>query len=325
MRLAFAGVKAGPARDPDPSHSATIASAQRMARAGPSKDAARLSPRAASRSPRNRATWLRTTSARPRARRRVPASGDGARRIDEHHGGHDAVGLGLGPGSRHQLLDLGHDRLGVTDPGQVIRAGQLDVARPGMCSAMYRECETSTAMSPARWTITTGTRIAGSSGRTSTSSIIRSSARAAVGVAAKRCASPPCTPRRLVAGHRRRHRREVTAVTPLALEPIERIVHRVAAPVAPDEAASPVIAGEAAPQQQPQRALGVGGREQQAHRAALRRPRSAARSDPTASITARTSSIRCSSVGRRSSGTRSDRPVPRLSNRISRQNDANRR
>ena len=54
-------------------------------------------------------------------------------------------------------------------------------------------------------------------------------------------------------------------------------------------------------------------------------PKSAARSDPTASITARTSSIRCSSVGRSSSGTRSDRPVPRLSNRINRQKEASRR
>ena len=53
-------------------------------------------------------------------------------------------------------------------------------------------------------------------------------------------------------------------------------------------------------------------------------PKSAARSEPTASSTARTSSIRCSSVGRRSSGTWSERPVPRLSKRISRENDASR-
>ena len=56
--------------------------------------------------------------------------------IDEHHGGHDAVGLGLGPRPRHELLHLGHDRLDVTDPRQMVGAGQLDVARPGMCSAM---------------------------------------------------------------------------------------------------------------------------------------------------------------------------------------------
>ena len=45
-------------------------------------------------------------------------------------------------------------------------------------------------------------------------------------------------------------------------------------------------------------------------------PSSAARSEPTASITARTSSIRSSSGA--TPWTRSDRPVPRLSNRISR-------
>ena len=54
-------------------------------------------------------------------------------------------------------------------------------------------------------------------------------------------------------------------------------------------------------------------------------PSSAARSDPAASITARTSSIRSSSVGRRSSGTGSERPVPRLSKTIRRANDASRR
>src|SRR5438876_221600 len=48
-------------------------------------------------------------------------------------------------------------------------------------------------------------------------------------------------------------------------------------------------------------------------------PKMAARSEPTASITARTSSIRCSSVGSWSAGTGSDIPVPRLSNRITRE------
>ena len=49
----------------------------------------------------------------------------------------------------------------------------------------------------------------------------------------------------------------------------------------------------------------------------------AARSEPDASITARRSSIRVSSVGKLP--TRSDIPVPRLSNRIRRQNEAKRR
>src|SRR6516162_10911972 len=51
-------------------------------------------------------------------------------------------------------------------------------------------------------------------------------------------------------------------------------------------------------------------------------PNSAARSEPAASITARTSSIRSSSVA--TPATRSDRPVPRLSNRIRRENAARR-
>ena len=53
-------------------------------------------------------------------------------------------------------------------------------------------------------------------------------------------------------------------------------------------------------------------------------PSSTARSEPTASITARTSSRRCSSVGSFSTGTGSDSPVPRLSKRIRRDIDASR-
>jgi hypothetical protein len=51
-------------------------------------------------------------------------------------------------------------------------------------------------------------------------------------------------------------------------------------------------------------------------------PKSAARVDPTASSTARTSSIRVSSDG--VSRTRSDSPAPRRSNLISRENRARR-
>ena len=54
-------------------------------------------------------------------------------------------------------------------------------------------------------------------------------------------------------------------------------------------------------------------------------PNNAARSEPAASITARTASMRCSSVGSRSSGTGSDIPVPGLSKRMSREKDASRR
>jgi len=48
-------------------------------------------------------------------------------------------------------------------------------------------------------------------------------------------------------------------------------------------------------------------------------PKSAARSEPAASITARTSSMRSSNEAGAATG--SDRPVPRLSNRISRENE----
>ena len=51
-------------------------------------------------------------------------------------------------------------------------------------------------------------------------------------------------------------------------------------------------------------------------------PKSAVRSEPAASRTARTSSIRSSSVGNLSFGTRSESPVPRLSNRIRREKEA---
>ncbi len=47
---------------------------------------------------------------------------------------------------------------------------------------------------------------------------------------------------------------------------------------------------------------------------------SAACATPAASMTARMSSIRCSNVGE--PPTRSDSPVPRLSNKMSRENDA---
>ena len=52
-------------------------------------------------------------------------------------------------------------------------------------------------------------------------------------------------------------------------------------------------------------------------------PIKAARSEPAASMTARTSSMRVSNVGMPL--TRSDMPVPRLSKRMSRQNDESRR
>src|SRR6185369_5318331 len=52
-------------------------------------------------------------------------------------------------------------------------------------------------------------------------------------------------------------------------------------------------------------------------------PNNAARDEPTASITARTSSIRSSSVG--TPAMRSDIPTPRLSKRINREKDAKRR
>ena len=66
------------------------------------------------------------------------------------------------------------------------------------------------------------------------------------------------------------------------------------------------------------------GRSRQKRQKALHLPNRhkwPARCEPTASITARRSSIRSSSVA---TATRSDRPVPRLSNMIKRLNDASR-
>ena len=54
-------------------------------------------------------------------------------------------------------------------------------------------------------------------------------------------------------------------------------------------------------------------------------PMIAARSDPTASMTARTSSIQSSSGGGVLEGIGSERPIPDLSNEISRLNDESRR
>ena len=54
-------------------------------------------------------------------------------------------------------------------------------------------------------------------------------------------------------------------------------------------------------------------------------PRSAARSDPTASSTAKASSAHSSQLGRASNDTGSDAPIPRRSSMIKRLNDASRR
>jgi hypothetical protein len=201
--------------------------------------------------------------------RRVERPGDGVRRIDEHHGGHDTVGLELGPRSRHELLDLGHDRVDVTDPGKVISAGELDVARVGDVLGHVpgvRDVDRQLVDSMEDHHRDADRR----QERTHVHIEHHPQQRAGRGGRRRQALCPaPCTPRRVVPSQRRGHRREVAAVTPFALEPVERRVHRVAAPVAPDEAASPVVAGEAAPEQQPQRALGIGCREEQAHRATL--------------------------------------------------------
>lgn len=81
---------------------------------------------------------------------------------------------------------------------------------------------------------------------------------------------------------------------------------------------------ERAVQDQTLHTAGVRRREQRAHGAGFGMPNSTARRLPAASITARTSSMRCSSDGSRSTGTRSDRPVPPLSKWITRQNDPSR-
>src|SRR5438445_3772085 len=71
--------------------------------------------------------------------------------------------------------------------------------------------------------------------------------------------------------------------------------------------------------------LRIRGSEEDRHRPASESAKIAARSKPTASMTARTSSIRSSSVGTAASETRSDRPVPRLSKKTSLEKEARRR
>jgi hypothetical protein len=169
--------------------------------------------------------------------RRVLSPGDGVRRIDEHHGGHDAVGLELGPRSRHELLDPGHDRLDVTDPGKVISAGELDVARVGDVLGHVpgvRDVDRQLVDSMEDHHRDADRR----QERTHVHIEHHPQQRAGRGGRRRQALCPaPCTPRRVVPSQRRGHRREVAAVTPFALEPVERRVHRVAAPVAPDEAA----------------------------------------------------------------------------------------
>ena len=117
-RLAFAGVNSGPAPDSGP-----VALGDDRLRAadgarGPVEGCAEVVRARGQHVTAKPGDVAADNLAETRPRRRGLTSGDGVGRIDKQQGGHDAVGLGLRPRSRHQFLDLGHDRLHVTDQGR---------------------------------------------------------------------------------------------------------------------------------------------------------------------------------------------------------------
>ena len=121
--------------EPEILTSSRIAAAQRIARAGPSNVAKKPSPVTLTSAPPKRASWCRTTrlwSARSRCHRASPSSAASLRRPDdvgEHHGREHPAWIEHRSNARHEILDLGNDRVLIARPDEVVGAGQLDVLR----------------------------------------------------------------------------------------------------------------------------------------------------------------------------------------------------
>ena len=143
---------AAPARTSMPSGLTALAdrrSAQRTARAGPSKVARKPSPAVSISRPRKRASSRRTDRvvaleqlAPASVAQRAAAVSVDADDVGEEHGGEHALGLGMPAHAGQELLDLVEDRLGVVEVRQVVCSGQLDQLRAressGPCSGCLR-------------------------------------------------------------------------------------------------------------------------------------------------------------------------------------------
>ena len=168
-----------------------IAQPQRTARAGPSKLAKKPSPAVSTSRPRKRSScrrtreWCRSSIAAASPGRLLGGALGRAYDVAEQHRGKDAVRLRLLPGSR--LPDLGQEAphlglhlLRILREVEVGAAGDLDELGARDAPAIQR-ASGGTTPSAVPWTISVGMRIAGSTGRTSISLFIATSASSAPG------------------------------------------------------------------------------------------------------------------------------------------------
>ena len=80
------------------------------------------------------------------------------------------MGLGRRPDAGDEVLDLGDDRVLVAGPDEVVDAGQLDVRGAGdVRREVAAVLDRGSRVASARWMTSVGTRIAGSTRRTSLS------------------------------------------------------------------------------------------------------------------------------------------------------------
>ena len=239
--------------------------------------------------------------------------------VGEQHGGEDALGLRRRLAhAGEELLDLVAAPVGVAAPGQWSSPGSSTKLGPrdvgGEIAARLDARPVAAAVEHERRHADGGrtcrTSISGSCGTSveAAPGLRRAQARRHRKRVVLASSASARAPWRRVLVDRRRHRstRRSSGALVLAAATGSR------APTSPREAAV----------QDQRRALAPGTSPRRGPPSArLRRhPSIAARSDPAASITARTSSMRVSSVG--DLLTRSDRPVPRLSKRIRRENEA---
>ena len=160
-----------------------IACAQRIARAGPSNVAKKPSPAVSTSRPSNRSelaphggvVLLDEVAPAPVPElRRLRGRAD---EIGEEHGGEHAIAACLPRATRQELPNLG-DRLVWVEPRDVIvRRSSTYVAPANRPSEKARVLHV-THLSPAAWTMSVGTLIAGTTWRTSMSNAMRMNASA---------------------------------------------------------------------------------------------------------------------------------------------------
>ena len=206
----------------------------------------------------------------------------------------------------------------------MVAAGELDVPRVGMFRAYQRAFSTWQIRSSTAWRMSVGTRIDGATARTSISKAIRMNASAELGVAALANMRPSQS-----ATHGagpmlgKTSRGESSSTRPQWSGRSARYASSSSSVLSPHGQSSSVRSRTSAPWRMSARVRsGCAAAKRIESGPPSDSPITAARSEPTASITARMSSIRVSSVV--APATRSLMPRPRLSKRMSRLNSARR-